>query len=340
MEEKLQQARHWRVNDWHMAARAPPLHARRMTPAADLAPAAIHTHDLSRAFPGGQGVDGLNLDVPAGSIYGFLGPNGAGKTTTIRLLLGLLKADRGEVSLLGEPLLPSRHALRRVGALVESPSLYGHLSGRDNLEVTRRLLGLPKARIDAVLARVELAGDAHRRVREYSLGMRQRLGIALALLGAPALLLLDEPANGLDPAGIADLRRLLRELAAEGTTIFVSSHLLSEVELVATHVGVLQAGCMRFQGPIEELRARVRPRLRIRCEPALRAAELLVRLGEQVDLDDDGSLSVDAAGRPAAELNRLLVEHGVAVRELQPEQASLESMFFGLTSGPALERAA
>jgi ABC-2 type transport system ATP-binding protein len=311
-----------------------------MTPAAALAPSAIHTHDLSRLFPGGQGVDGLDLDVPVVSIYGFLGPNGAGKTTTIRLLLGLLKPDRGVVTLLGEPLLPTRRALRRVGALVESPSLYGHLSGRDNLEVTRRLLGLPHARIDAVLARVDLAGDAHRRVREYSLGRRQRLGIAHAQHGEPSLLRLHDPANGHAPAGFADLRKLLRELAAEGTTVFVSSHLLSEVELVATHVGVLQAGCMRFQGPIERLRARVRPRLRIRCEPALRAAELLVRVGESVDMDDDGSLSVDAAGRPAAELNRLLVEHGVAVRELRAEQASLESMFFGLTTGPALERAA
>ena len=312
-----------------------------MLPAMHLDPSpAIRTRGLTRLFPGGQGVRELDLDVPAGAIYGFLGPNGAGKTTGIRLLLGLLRADAGRVELFGEPLDRQRRALRRVGALVESPSLYRHLSGRDNLEVTRRLLGAPRARIDAVLERVDLASDAHRRVREYSLGMRQRLAIALALLGEPGLLVLDEPSNGLDPAGIVELRKLLRGLAADGLTVFVSSHLLSEVELVASHVGVLQAGCLRFQGRLEELRGRVRPRLRLRAEPALRAAELLTRLGETVHLELDGSLLLDAREREPAELNRLLVEHGIAVSALQAEQASLESLFFGLTVDAALERAA
>jgi ABC-type multidrug transport system ATPase subunit len=303
--------------------------------------AAIRTRGLTRLFPGGQGVHALDLEVPEGAIYGFLGPNGAGKTTSIRLLLGLLRAEAGSVELFGEPLAGEhREALRHVGALVESPSLYRHLSGRENLEVTRRLLGAPRERIAEVLARVDLADDADRRVREYSLGMRQRLAIGLALLGAPRLLVLDEPSNGLDPAGIVELRALLRRLAGEGITVFVSSHLLSEIELVATHVGVLQSGRLRFQGRLEELRGRVRARLRLRAEPSMRAAELLLRLGESVQLDGEGCLLLEPGTRDAAEINRLLVEHGLAVSLLQFEQPSLESLFFGLTEDTAQERAA
>ena len=211
--------------------------------------AAIQTRALSRLFPGGHGVHDLALSVPAGSIYGFLGPNGAGKTTTIRLLLGLLQPQAGEVALFGHDLRTQRaKALAQVGALVESPALYGHLTGRDNLEVTRRLLALPRPRIDTVLERVGLLNDGHRRVREYSLGMRQRLAIAQAMLSSPRLLVLDEPGNGLDPAGILDMRHLLRGLAAEGITVFVSSHQLGEVEQVATHVGVLRAGLRSTAG--------------------------------------------------------------------------------------------
>lgn len=306
----------------------------------DDAPPAIRTRGLTRLFPGGQGVHPLDLEVPVGAIYGFLGPNGSGKTTTIRLLLGLLEADAGSAELFGMPLDAKRDALRQLGALVESPSLYRHLSGRDNLEVTRRLLGVPRARIDEVLERVDLADDADRRVREYSLGMRQRLAIGLALLGAPRLLVLDEPSNGLDPAGIVDLRALLKQLAHEGLTVFVSSHLLSEIELVASHVGVLQAGRLRFQGRLAELRERVRPRLRLRAEPALRAAELLMRMGESVHLEADGALLVEPGRLEDADLNRVLVEHGIAVSALYRERPSLESMFFDLTVDAALERAA
>ena len=306
----------------------------------ETSPTAIRTDALTRLFPAGQGVRGLGLEVPAGSIYGFLGPNGAGKTTSIRLLLGLLRPQEGTIHLFGERLDDRRAALRQVGALVESPSLYGHLSGRENLEVTRRLLGAPASRIDWALARVDLVGAANRRVREYSLGMRQRLAIALALLGAPRLLVLDEPSNGLDPAGIAELRRLLRGLADDGITIFVSSHLLSEVELVATHVGVLHEGRLRFQGRLQELRTRVRPRLLLRCEPVLRAADLLARAGELPHLRPDGGLELELHQRDAAAINRLLVEHEVAVSQLQLQQPSLESLFFDLTLSAAMERAA
>ena len=292
---------------------------------------AIECQQLSRRFPGGKGVHALDLHVPGGSIYGFLGPNGAGKTTTIRLLLGLLRPDGGEIRLFGE-----RHRygdtqwLHQVGALVEGPSLYPHLSGRQNLDISRRLLGLPATRIDAVLARVDLSNDADRRVRDYSLGMRQRLAIALALLGEPRLLILDEPANGLDPAGIIDLRRLLAELAAEGVTVFVSSHQLSEVEQVASHVGVLQRGRLRFEGSLHELRERYRALLEIRCDEPSRAMPLLEGFAAHIQRRDDAILLAADAGSEVA-INRHLVENGIAVSHLARENSSLEQLFFALT---------
>lgn len=294
---------------------------------------AIRTRGLTRQFAGGFGIRGLDLNVPEGSIYGFLGPNGAGKSTTIRLLLDLLRPDRGEIALFGRPLRRDRReALAWVGALVESPSLYGHLSGRQNLEVTRRLLDAPHARIDAVLQRVGLLEAADRRVREYSLGMRQRLAIALALLGQPRLLILDEPSNGLDPAGILDMRRLLRELAADdGITVFISSHLLSEIEQIASHVGVLHAGQLRFEGELAQLRARVKPRVLIRCDNLPRALDLLAAAGVVVARRDDETLEVTLTHPSEAQLNRLLVEAGIGVSHLAREVASLEALFFDLT---------
>ena len=302
---------------------------------------AIRTRGLTRQFAGGFGVRDLDLNVPAGAIYGFLGPNGAGKTTTIRLLLDLLRPQAGSIALFGRQLdRDTRQALGLVGALVESPSLYGHLSGRDNLEVTRRLLGLPRARIDATLERVGLIESAGRKVREYSLGMRQRLAIALALLGEPRLLILDEPSNGLDPSGIQDMRGLLRGLAAEGITIFLSSHLLTEIELVATHVGVLQGGRLCFEGRLEELRGRVKPRLLLRCDDPLRARALLAGIGESVEPAEEGMLAVGLDEKSEAQINRFLVGHGLEVSHLAREHASLESMFFDLVIDRSLEQAA
>jgi ABC-2 type transport system ATP-binding protein len=214
---------------------------------------AIETEALTRAFGARAAVEQLNLLVPNGGIYGFLGPNGAGKTTTIRMLLGLIRPDSGKVRLFGKHFEFSM--LNRVGSLVEAPSLYPHLTGRENLEVTRRLVGAARADIDRVLAIVRLARDADRLVREYSLGMRQRLGLALALLNSPELLILDEPTNGLDPAGIHEMRDLLRRMPAEhGVTVFLSSHLLSEVEQIAGSVGIIREGRMLFQGSLAELR--------------------------------------------------------------------------------------
>lgn len=299
---------------------------------------ALQTHGLCRRFPGGHGVHGLDLAVPPGAIYGFLGPNGAGKTTTIRLLLGLLRPDAGEVRLLGERLDPAhRGVLARVGALVEHPSLYPHLDGRANLEVTRRLLRLPRTRVDEVLERVGLAADAGRRVRDYSLGMRQRLGIGLALLPRPKLLVLDEPGNGLDPAGTQQLRGFLRELvASEGLTLFLSSHLLGEVEQLASHVGVLDAGRLRFQGTLAALRERARPALVLRCDDPSRAIRVLVDAGEDPALAEGHALRLWPR-LPVPELNRRLVAAGVAVQHLALEPVTLERLFFDLTT-PAERR--
>lgn len=301
-------------------------------------PLAIATCDLTRTFPGGQGVSEVELAVPEGTLFGFLGPNGAGKTTTIRLLLSLLRPDKGQIELLGEPLTRrSRAALRQVGALVETPSLYSHLTGRDNLEVTRRLLDLPRARVAELLELVDLSGAADRPVRQYSLGMRQRLALALALLPAPRLLVLDEPANGLDPAGIQALRNLLRRLVHErGLTVFLSSHLLSEIELLATHVAVLHRGELLFQGPLDALRQRSRPKVAIRVSSPETARALLSRAGFEPDIPvmENGDQLLLAAGpRVASDVARLLIEGGVELHELVTTAPSLEALFFELTDG-------
>lgn len=298
----------------------------------------IYTQGLTRRFAGGFGVSDLDLAVPACAVYGFLGPNGAGKTTTIRLLLGLLQPERGTIHLHGQTLdRRHRQALAQVGALVESPSLYPHLTGRQNLEVTRRLLAVPVSRIDEVLAITAMREAVDRKVRDYSLGMRQRLAIALALLGRPTLLILDEPANGLDPAGILDMRQLLRRLVDDHCiSVFVSSHQLGEVELVASYVGVLHEGRLRFQGTLDELRARYPPRVHLRCDDMRRAAALLAAAGEDVDDADPQTLSVQLRSRGESELNRLLVEAGLAVSHLLREQPSLETLFFKLTGDAAV----
>src|SRR5262249_32681543 len=204
-----------------------------------------------------RAVDGVDLAVPPLSVYGFLGANGAGKTTTIRMLLGLIRPDAGDVRLFGEPLRQAPLALlARVGALVETPSLYPHLTGRENLRVTARLCGSTRAQIDRALAIVKLTADADRLVRGYSHGMQQRLGLALALVREPELLVLDEPTNGLDPSGIREIRELVRSFPNEhGVTMLISSHLLSEVEQIATNLGIIHRGRMLFQGSLAALQA-------------------------------------------------------------------------------------
>ena len=298
----------------------------------------IETRGLTRRFGARLAVDGINLQVPEAGVYGFLGPNGAGKTTAIRMLLGLIRPDGGEVNLFGEPLAANRRALmRRVGALVEAPSLYPHLTGRENLEVTRRMLGAPSELIGRALDIVKLAQEAHRRVREYSLGMRQRLGLALALLNEPALLILDEPTNGLDPAGIHEMRDLLRRLPAEfGVTVFLSSHLLSEVEQTAGHIGIIHEGRLLFQGTLSELQSRHRAQLTLGVNQSEQAARCLSEAGWGVSVRDDGMLNVSATTKEdAARINKLLVGQSLEVFHLAAAQVSLEDIFLTLTGGKA-----
>lgn len=296
----------------------------------------IETHHLTRRFQNRLAVDAVNLLVPSAGVYGFLGPNGAGKTTTIRMLLGLMRPEAGEIRLFDTALAGHRQQLlQRVGALVETPSLYPHLTGRENLEVTRRLLGIGRNLIDRALDIVKLTADAGRCVREYSLGMRQRLGLALALLNQPELLILDEPTNGLDPAGIHEMRDLLRRLPAEhGITVFLSSHLLSEVEQIATHIGIIHAGRLLFQGTLPELQAEQQTQLTIGVSAPEEAAQWLTNAGWAVQLRTDGRLMVATASEAdAAQLNRLLITHGHEVFHLSRTQLSLEDIFLTLTDG-------
>lgn len=295
----------------------------------------ISTKGLTRRFGAETAVDRLDLEVPAGSVYGFLGPNGAGKTTTIRMLLGLIRPTSGEVRLFGQDLRASRlEVLRRVSALVETPSLYPHLSGRENLEVTRRLLGLPGSAIERALGMVGMSAAADKLVRAYSLGMRQRLALALALLPEPVLLILDEPTNGLDPAGIREIRELVAALPREhGITVFLSSHLLGEVEQVATHLGIIHRGRLLFQGSLEQLQARRKPHLALGLEQPDLGRRLLGEKGWNILPGSNGVLRVEAASlADAARANRLLVEAGLAVHHLSLEQSSLEDTFLTLTS--------
>lgn len=296
----------------------------------------IETRGLTRRFGSQLAVDDLNLLVPAAGVYGFLGPNGAGKTTAIRMLLGLIRPNTGEVRLFGQSLNGNHQSLMgRVGALVEAPSLYPHLTGRENLEVTRRLLGSDCNLIELALATVKLTKDADRRVREYSLGMRQRIGLALALLNKPKLLILDEPTNGLDPAGIHEMRDLIRRLPEEfGVTVFLSSHLLGEVEQIATHIGIINEGHLLFQGTLGELQSKQQTLLTVGVKQIDEAKQFLAHSGWTVELGVDDLLNVSTkAPDDAAKINRLLIEHGLEVFHLALSQRSLEDIFLGLTNG-------
>ncbi|GAB3936122.1 ABC transporter ATP-binding protein [Larkinella terrae] len=302
-----------------------------------MAPLVIETHHLSHAFRNRLVLHDLNLQVPAGSIFGFLGPNGSGKTTTIRLLLGLIRCPQNAIRLFGKDSRTHRlEILNRLGALIESPALYTHLSGRDNLEVIRLARQVDKKQIDRVLDRVQLSGDAHQKVREYSLGMRQRLGIAMALLGDPDLLILDEPTNGLDPVGIREIRELLIELSQQhGKTVFVSSHLLGEMEKIATHLAILNEGHLHFQGTMAQLQHLQSPVLSVETNDNMAAANLLQHAGYHLQESDAERLVVSISDRrQIAAINHLLLERGMSIYALQMHQQTLEDLFFTLTSHP------
>jgi ABC-2 type transport system ATP-binding protein len=294
----------------------------------------VQVEEVWKSYGRTPAVRGLSLSVPKQSVYGFLGPNGAGKSTTIRMILGLQRPDRGRILLFGQPLEPHRTTLlARMGSLVEAPSLYGHLTGRENLEVHRRLLDGPRQAIDRVLSAVDLASAADRAVRGYSSGMKQRLGLAQALLGDPELLLLDEPTNGLDPAGIQEVRTLIQELPKRsGVTVFVSSHLLAEVEQVATHFAILSAGQSRFEGTAEDLRQRSKPWLEADVDDCERALAVLVPEGVAVLPVNTRRLKIRLERHDAAQINALLVQSGVAVSHLAMRYPTLEEAFLELTS--------
>ena len=300
----------------------------------------ISTRGLTRRFGEVLAVDHLDLLVPRGCVYGFLGPNGAGKTTSIRMLLGLIRPDEGGIEILGRD--PYRHRadlLRRTGALVEAPSLYPHLTGRENLELLRQLRGGRKQQVDAALDGLALRADANRCVREYSLGMRQRLGLALALFDDPELLILDEPTNGLDPAGIQEIRELLRRVAAHrGTTVFLSSHLLSEVEQSADHVGIVHRGKLCWQGSLQRLQEQRQKQLLIEADQPAQAATLLEQAGWNAAVTALRQLRVSGVSPDdVARINRLLVQHGVAVFQLELRRPSLEATFLRLTGAARAE---
>ncbi|MFF8725628.1 ABC transporter ATP-binding protein [Streptomyces sp. NPDC015171] len=298
----------------------------------------IATRGLTKRYRGGQlAVDGLDLTVPAGSVFGFLGPNGSGKTTTIRMLMGLIEPTAGTVRVLGRPMpKAARTVLPQVGALIEGPALYGFLSGRDNLlrydaadptadPRTRR------ARVEAALDRVGLPAAAGKKAKAYSLGMKQRLGLAAALLQPRRLLVLDEPTNGLDPQGMREIRTLIRELAADGTTVFLSSHLLDEIEQVCTHAAVMAQGRLIAQGAVADLAAGARGRLVVTTPDPADAARVLKELGVGDVTADGDRVTGEPPERDLAEVTAALVAAGVRVRGLTLERASLEDAFVALT---------
>src|SRR3954452_13714807 len=301
----------------------------------------IETSGLTKRFGERTAVDGVDLRVPRGCAFGYLGPNGAGKTTLIRMLLGLTGASAGTMRVLGQPVPAQRAAaLGRVGAIVEEPRFHRYLSGRENLEVIAAARELQAhARIDGALARVGLAERADERVSSYSLGMRQRLGVARALLADPELLILDEPTNGLDPAGIHEFRGMIRGLVAEGRTVLLSSHLLDEVEKICDAVAIVDHGRVVMQGSLAELKGDrqtiligssdgVRVQALLAANPAVRSVARTPE-GIRVTLRPGYPLSAEDA---AANINRFLVEAGVAVQRLEPARASLEERFLEITS--------
>jgi ABC-type multidrug transport system ATPase subunit len=294
----------------------------------------IETRGLTYKFGAHKVVDHLSLKVPNGSIYGFLGPNGAGKTTTIKILLNLLKSPPDTVFVFGKEINTHRiETLKRLGALVEQPAIYSHLTGKENLINRCILLGLKYSKASELLQLVGLTEAANKKASKYSLGMKQRLGIALALLSDPELLLLDEPTNGLDPNGIIEIRNLMIDLATNhGKTILVSSHLLSEIERIASHVGIINKGKLLFQGTIDELHNLSKPTLEIETSNVVGASALLVEHGYVLTVSASEKLSLlfDSA-EESARINTLLVNNGYQVSSICPVRKDLEHLFLDIT---------
>lgn len=290
----------------------------------------VVTTGLTKRFGDRLAVDRVGLTVRRGEVYGFVGPNASGKTTTLRMLLGLVRPTSGEAVVLGRP-PGAPEALARIGALVEAPGFYPYLSGRDNLRVLARYAGLPDAAVGAALELVDLAKRGSDRFRSYSLGMRQRLGVAAALLGRPELLILDEPTNGLDPAGMADMRDLILALAEQGQTVLFSSHLLGEVEQISDRIGVIADGRLLAERTVADVRGE--PTLLVRGEPLPAARAIAERMvgSERVSVVDDTLRLSTGGGLAPGELTHALVSAGVTVHEVRSGERTLEDAFFALT---------
>ena len=294
----------------------------------------ISTEGLSFNFGNQQVIRSLSLQVPEGSIYGFLGPNGAGKTTTIKLLLNLLKTDEGSIHVFNQELQSNRISiLSQIGSLIEQPAIYLHLSGRENLVNRALVLQVPEKRVDEMLDLVHLTDAANKKAGKYSLGMKQRLGIALALLSDPKLLILDEPTNGLDPNGIIEVRELLIRLVTQHKkTVFVSSHLLAEVERMATHVGIIHKGEMLFQGSIKDLEAISQPQIQVEVNETVDAANFLKKQGLAVNEVNDEHVSVPFTSKTQmGEINTLLNRNGYTVYSIRKVNKDLEKLFLDIT---------
>ena len=294
----------------------------------------IEVEGLSKRFGKTQAVAGLSFRVEPGTITGFLGPNGAGKSTTLRSVLGLVHPDAGAATVLGVPYRELDRPLQRVGAVLEASEVHPGRSGRNHLRVQAAAAGLPASRVQEVLELVELSAAAKRRVKGYSLGMRQRLGLATALLGDPEVLVLDEPANGLDPAGIRWLRDVLRSLAAEGRTIVVSSHVLSEVAQTADRVVIIHRGKLIKQASIAEVLAGAQGATRVRSPEAPRLRELLAAQGAAITEVDEATLAADF---PPQRVGEIAAANGIVLHELTVESATLEEVFLELTGGETTE---
>ena len=298
----------------------------------------IETHDLCKQYGNTLRVAHLDLSVPEGSVYGFLGPNGAGKSTTLKMLLGLVRPTAGDIRVLGKRMDSANRLtiLRQVGSLIESPSYYGHLTGEENLRIVQTLRGAPEKNIREVLQIVRLDGQRGKKVAHYSLGMKQRLGLAAALLGYPKLLILDEPTNGLDPAGIQEMRELICDLPERfGMTVVVSSHLLSEIDQMADHVAIIREGELVFQDTLEALHGRSRHHLALRTTNNAVARNMLAERPVPCQEEEGYLILPILSDEMAAQLTSLLAERRLGIIRLEERQKSLEDIFLELTGKAA-----
>lgn len=298
----------------------------------------IQTHDLCKQYGNALRVSHLNLNVPEGSIYGFLGPNGAGKSTTLKMILGLVRPTAGSIRVLGKDMDNANRlsVLRQVGSLIESPSYYGHLTGEENLRIVQTLRGIPEKNIREVLQIVRLDGQREKKVAHYSLGMKQRLGLAAALLGYPKLLILDEPTNGLDPAGIQEMRELICDLPGRfGMTVVVSSHLLSEIDQMANHVAIIREGELVFQDSLDALHGRSRHHLALRTTNNAIARRLLAEQSVPCEEENGYLILPILSDEVAAQLTAFLAGNRLGIVRLEERQKSLEDIFLDLTGKAA-----